>query len=109
MKNEEFLLKISNHMDKNPSYPGDWFNSFMNYCNKNDYSFKNIDEMILYIGSIFRETDDKWCRENIRGYSHSENNKNNWLSKTQTIYNEDTQKLDFWKRFLAQMLIYRYG
>ena len=63
-------------MDKNPSYPGDWYNLFINYCNKNGNSFKNTDEMILYIGSIFRETDENWCRENITGYSHSEDNKN---------------------------------
>ena len=105
----EFLLEINNHMDNNCLFPGDWFNSFMNYCNKNGHSFKDTNEMILYIGDTFRENEDTWCRENIRGYSHSENNKNNWLSKSQTIYNEDTQKLDFWKRFLAQMLIYRYG
>ena len=109
MSNQEFLIQIDNHMDKNPSYPGDWFKLFLEYCNKKDYSFKTTDEMILYIGDTFRETDDKWCRENIKGYSHSENNKNNWLGKTQTIYNEDTQKLDFVKRLLAQMLIDRYG
>jgi hypothetical protein len=109
MSNKEFLQELNNHMDKNPSYPGDWYKLFLEYCNKNGHSFKNSDEMILYIGSVFRENDDTWCRENITGYSHSENNKNNWLSKSQTIYDEDKEKLDFWCRFLGQMLIYRYG
>lgn len=109
MSDKNFLLEINNHMNENPSYPGDWFNLFMNYCNKNGHSFKNTDEMILYIGDIFRENDDTWCREKITGYSHSEDNKKNSLSKSQTIYDEDKEKLDFWKRFLGQMLIYRYG
>ena len=109
MNNKNFLLDLNNHMDKNPSYPGDWYNLFINYCNKNGNSFKNTDEMILYIGSIFRETDENWCRENITGYSHSEDNKNNWLSKGQTVFNEEKEKLNFWYRFISQMLVYRYG
>ena len=109
MTNKEFLLELNNHMDKNPLYPGDWFKSFIDYSNKNGHSFKNTDEMILYIGSIFRETDDKWCRENINGYSHSEDNKNNSLSKSKKIYDEEKETLDFWYRFVGQMLIHRYG
>ena len=109
MSNKEFLQELNNHMDKNPSFPGDWFKLFLEYCNKNSHSFKNTDEMILYIGSIFRETDDKWCRENINGYSHSENNKHNSLSKSQTIYDEEKETPEFWYRFVGQMLIHRYG
>ena len=109
MNNKEFLLDLNNHMDNNPRFPGDWFKLFLDYCNKSGHSFKSTDEMILHIGSIFRETDDKWCREKITGYSHSEDTKNNWLSKSQIIYDEDKEKLDFWYRFLGQMLIDRYG
>ena len=109
----EFLLGLNNHMDANPLYPGDWFKSFIDYSNdysnKNGHYFNNIDEMVLCIGSIFRETDDKWCRENINGYSHSEDNKNNSLSKSQTIYDEEKETPEFWYRFVGQMLIHRYG
>ena len=36
-------------------------------------------------------------------------NKNRWLSKGQTIYDETTEPLEFWTRFMGQMLIFRYG
>ena len=102
------LLKVNEHMNKNPCYPGDWFIKFY-YDTRETYKFKDMDEMILEIGKAFRNTDEKWCNQNIIGYSHSETNKNQFLSKTPETYDEKTEPVRFWERFLAQMLIYRYG
>tara|TARA_B100000401_G_C52621735_1_gene631724 strand:- start:365 stop:682 length:318 start_codon:yes stop_codon:yes gene_type:complete len=102
------LLEVNNHMNENPSYPGDWFLQFYN-DKKELYNWTNMDDMIIMIGKTFRNTDEVWCQENIIGYSYCESNKNNILSKARCVYDENTDKLNFWKRFLSQMLIYRYG
>ena len=103
------LIEVNKHMNKNPSYPGDWYKKFYIYINENGYKFTNIDNMIIEIGKAFRNVDKEWCKENIEGYIHSETNKNTILSKGLIIYNEHKDPIDFWKRFLSQMLIYRYG
>lgn len=111
MNNSNYILltKINEHMNKNPSYPGDWIEKFYNDINKNGYKFSSIDDMIIEIGKAFRDVDEDWCKKNIVGYIHSEENKNTILSKRRIIYDEYKEPKDFWKRFLAQMLIYRYG
>ena len=109
-KKYKLLKDVNEHMNRHPYYPGDWLQTFYNYSKfDEDYKFENIDNMILVIGDSFRSVDDSWCREHIRGYNHSEDNKNRWLSKGQTIYDETTEPLEFWTRFIAQMLIFRYG
>lgn len=103
------LIEVNNHMNKNPSYPGDWFEKFYNHINKNGYNFSSIDDMIIEIGKAFRNVDENWCKKNIDGYIHSETNKDTILSKGRVTYDEYKEPVDFWKRFLSQMLIYRYG
>ena len=104
----DLLLEVNNHMNQNPLFPGDWFLQFYN-DKKNLYNFKNIDDMILTIGKTFRKIDKNWCKKHILGYNYCEYNKNKSLSKALLVYNENTDKLNFWKRFLSQMLVYRYG
>ena len=103
------LYQVNNHMNTNTLYPGDWYPSFYTHINKLNYKFTNITNMILEIGAAFRSIGDVWCRENITGYKHSEDYKNISLSKTIYVYDESKESLFFWRRFLAQMLIYRYG
>ena len=118
------LTHLNDHMNKNPSYPGDWYKLFYNYINNKqftkelllkdnhllfDYNFTDIDNMIILIGEAFRSVDKKWCKEYIIGYEHSEKTKNTILSKSRYIYDEKRDKLHFWYRFLSQMLIFRYG
>ena len=104
----KLLIEVNNHMNENPMYPGDWFLKFYN-DKKHLYSFKDIDHMIIEIGNCFRSMDKIWCKENIVGYDYCEYNKKKSLSKAQIIYDENDDKLNFWKRFLSQMLVYRYG
>lgn len=104
----DLLLEVNNHMNQNPQYHSDWFLQFYN-DKKYLYNFKNIDDMILTIGKTFRNIDKNWCKEHILGYDYCESNKNHSLSKALLVYNENTDKLQFWKRFLSQILVYRYG
>tara|TARA_B100000401_G_C52803720_1_gene719996 strand:- start:244 stop:561 length:318 start_codon:yes stop_codon:yes gene_type:complete len=104
----DLLLEVNNHMNQNPMFPGDWFLQFYN-DKKYLYSFKNIDDMILKIGTTFRSIDKTWCKAHIMGYSYCEYNKNKSLLKEKLVYDEKLDKLNFWKRFLSQMLVYRYG
>ena len=106
--NYNLLIEVNNHMNNNPSYPGDWFKKFYN-INKNGYNFQSIDDMVIKIGKAFRNVDEDWCKKNIEGYIHSETNKDRILSKGRITYVEHKEPVDFWKRFLSQMLIYRYG
>lgn len=119
------LTHLNDHMNKNPSYPGDWHKLFYNYINNreynsnrlqlldndllNDYKFEDIDDMILKIGKAIRNVDQTWCKENIIGFTHSETTQNISLSKSPYVYNENIKPFEFWKRFVYQMLIYRYG
>tara|TARA_B100001175_G_scaffold297796_1_gene287835 strand:- start:618 stop:935 length:318 start_codon:yes stop_codon:yes gene_type:complete len=104
----KLLIEVNNHMNQNPMYPGDWLLKFYN-DKKYLYSFKDIDHMILMIGDAFRRTDKTWCKKYILGYDYCEYNKNKSLSKALLVYDENLDKLNFWKRFLSQMLVYRYG
>ena len=126
-KYKALLICVNHHMNSNPLYPGDWLQAFPNYINsrkyineldtlENDsielldtYNFPDTDSAVLEIGRAFRSVGKEWCKENIVGYEHSEYNKNTILSKGRITYDENTETLDFWKRFLCQMLIYRYG
>ena len=103
----DLLLKVNNHMNQNPLYPGDWFLQFFNDY-KYLYNFKNIDDMIIKIGTTFRNTDKAWCKEHIMCYNYFKSKKKIILSKTPQVYDENIDKLNFWKRFLSQMLVYRY-
>lgn len=104
----DLLLEVNNHMNQNPMYPGDWFSQFYN-DKKHVYKFKSIDDMILIIGKTFRDIDKNWCKTHILGYNYCESNKKRSLSKALVVYDENIEKLNFWKRFLSQMLVYRYG
>ena len=126
-KYKALLTCVNYHMNSKPAYPGDWLNAFPNFINNkeyinniesldsnsinllSEYNFTDINSMVLEIGKAFRGVDENWCNENIVGYKHSEYYKSTPLSKGPTIYNENIETIDFWKRFLSQMLIYRYG